>query len=90
MPAWLCARGAGFGRGPRTVGRPRPSNAGLEKPGTRPEKLDGQRGVISFMNIPTYAGQGHILAPELDLEGEDGPFSSDGARSYTRRWMPFS
>jgi len=38
--------------GPRTLG--------FEKPGSMPQKLDGQRGVISSMNIPSFAGQGHI------------------------------
>ena len=33
---------------------------GFEKPGKMPSELQGQRGVICFMNIPTYAGQGHI------------------------------
>jgi hypothetical protein len=38
--------------GPRTLG--------FERPVTMPPKLQGQHGIISFMNIPTYAGQGHI------------------------------
>lgn len=33
---------------------------GFERPGTMPPKLQGQHGIISFMNIPTYSGQGHI------------------------------
>ena len=38
--------------GPRTLG--------FENPGAMPAKLDGQHGVISLMNIPSYSGQGHI------------------------------
>lgn len=38
--------------GPRTLG--------FEHPNAMPQALQGKRGIISFMNIPTYSGQGHI------------------------------
>ena len=33
---------------------------GFEKPGKKPAELDGKRGVILFIDIPDYGGQGHI------------------------------
>ena len=33
---------------------------GFEKPGKMPENLRGKQGVILFMNIPDFSGQGHI------------------------------
>jgi hypothetical protein len=33
---------------------------GFEKPEEMPASLKGQRGIICFMNIPGFSGQGHI------------------------------
>lgn len=37
-----------------------PRTFGCEKPGSAPSKIAGQQGIICFMNIPSFGGQGHI------------------------------
>ena len=33
---------------------------GWSKPGSQPAGISGRKGVVCFMNIPGYGGQGHI------------------------------
>lgn len=33
---------------------------GWSSPGSQPKNIGGRKGVICFMNIPSYGGQGHI------------------------------
>lgn len=35
-------------------------NAGFSKPGQAPDAIKGLRGIVAYMNIPGYDGQGHI------------------------------
>ena len=44
---------------------------GWEKPGTAPKKIEGLTGIICFMNIPSFGGQGHI-----DLWDRNGPIGA--------------
>jgi len=33
---------------------------GWERPKSAPKQISGQKGIVCFMNIPTFSGQGHI------------------------------
>lgn len=62
-PGNLCRHG--FARGAQDLGaflRIKWGNRdqGFEAPGNPPVELQGKQGVILFMNIPDYTGQGHI------------------------------
>lgn len=37
-----------------------PRDLGFEAPGSMPKQLKGKKGVILFIDIPGYDGQGHI------------------------------
>ena len=59
----LCPHG--FARGAQDLGAMLQKvwgnrNAGWAAPGSKPRAASGLRGVICFMNIPSYGGQGHI------------------------------
>ena len=35
-------------------------NAGFSNPGTAPQALAGKKGIVAYLNIPNFDGQGHI------------------------------
>ncbi len=52
--------------------------AGWSNPGSAPKDIMGRRGVICYMRIPGFAGQGHI-----DLWDGNGPVGQDYWDSQT-------
>tara|TARA_E500000318_G_C3466521_1_gene174796 strand:- start:174 stop:491 length:318 start_codon:yes stop_codon:yes gene_type:complete len=55
----------GFVRGAQDLARVLKSlwgthSLGFESPGSPPSSIAGKQGVICYMNIPTFRGQGHI------------------------------
>jgi hypothetical protein len=46
----ILASSSGFGK----------RNFGWENPGTAPEAIIGKSGIVCYMNIPGFGGQGHI------------------------------